>query len=199
MSDQPIQKAKIVQWTFGVCQNGKNLDDVVVNFKLYEDVPVTAANFASLSSPDFEKAGVPKYKGVYSHRLINGFMMQIGDTTCARVKDNNGTPTIINSGMPGTGGVSIYGSKFKDENFVHKHDGPGKLSMANAGKNTNGSQIFVTFTATPHLNGAHVVFGECATKEDLAKIMSFEKYGSRSGATSAIVWIKDTAVTEFYE
>lgn len=191
--------AKTVQWTFGVVENGVEKNEpVVVNFTMFKDVPKTVANFAALSDPEFEKAGVPKYKGVYSHRLIPGFMMQIGDTTQARTKVVNGV-TQKESGAAGTGGVSIYGGKFNDENFIHKHDKVGMLSMANSGPNTNGSQIFITTSVTSWLDGKHVVFGQCATPEDYAKIAAFEKYGSRSGATSALVYIKDTAIVDYYE
>ena len=76
----------------------------------------------------------------------------------------------------GTGGESIYGSKFRDENFNHRHQGPGILSMANAGPNTNGSQFFMTFVSTPHLNGAHVVFGKVT--EGMEMLAQMERVGS---------------------
>ena len=79
----------------------------------------------------------------------------------------------------GTGGESIYGAKFADENFKHKHQGPGILSMANAGPGTNGSQFFMTFVSTPHLNGAHVVFGKVI--DGLNMLEEMEAVGSRSG------------------
>lgn len=201
-TDQPIEHAKTVSLTFGICSidGTRAAEDVSVNLTLFKDTPVTSANFASLCSKKYQKAGVQKYEGVYSHRFIKNFMMQIGDTTQARVKvsEDGKTATRI-PGAKGTGGVSIYGAKFKDENFIHKHDKPGKLSMANAGKNTNGSQIFITTVATPHLDGAHVVFGECQTEDDFKKIKDMEKYiTNQNGDTGATIWIKSADVTEFY-
>ena len=87
------------------------------------------------------------------------------------------------------GGESIYGEKFEDENFKLKHTGPGVLSMANAGPNTNGSQFFLTVTQTPHLNGAHVVFGRVTAGVDVVK--SVEAVGTRSGRCTMKVLIAD--------
>ena len=89
----------------------------------------------------------------------------------------------------GTGGESIYGAKFPDENFIHKHTGRGVLSMANAGPNTNGSQFFLCFKATPHLDGRHVVFGQVV--EGLEVLDKLEAVGSRSGTPSQQVKIVD--------
>ena len=108
-----------------------------IYIKLYEDiVPKTCHNFKSLSKIE--------YKNCVIHRMIKGFMLQTGDYE----KSN------------GTGGASVYGKKFPDENFSLKHTKRGLLSMANSGPDTNGSQFFITFDAAPHLDVKHVVFGE---------------------------------------
>lgn len=132
-----------------------------IYFKLYDDVPKTAENFRALCTGEKGNTadGLPlSYKNSTFHRIIKGFMCQGGDFTSA----SKNQPL-------GTGGESIYGEKFNDENFVHKHDKPYLLSMANSGPNTNGSQFFITTVPTPHLDDKHVVFGEVLLGKGLVK------------------------------
>ncbi|KAL2832219.1 cyclophilin-like domain-containing protein [Aspergillus pseudoustus] len=151
---------------FDITADKKPLGRVV--FELFDNVvPKTARNFRELATGQhgFGYANSP------FHRVIPNFMLQGGDFT----RQN------------GTGGKSIYGEKFADENFQLKHDQPYLLSMANAGKNTNGSQFFITTVKTDWLDGAHVVFGKVISGQEV--VDAVEKLGSSSGKTKGLIEI----------
>merc|ERR1719223_836942 len=159
---------------FDISIGGQNAGRVTI--ELFADTPITSENFRALCTGEKGVGGSGKplhFKGCKYHRIIPGFMAQGGDFTRGN----------------GTGGESIYGNKFADENFNHKHTGSGILSMANAGPGTNGSQFFLCFEAFPHLDGKHVVFGKVVDGHDVLGKM--EAVGSQSGATSAPVVIAD--------
>ncbi|KAJ5633155.1 peptidyl-prolyl cis-trans isomerasevariant [Penicillium lividum] len=156
---------------FDVAANGNPMGRIV--FKLYDDaVPKTAKNFRELCTGQNGFG----YAGSGFHRVIPQFMLQGGDFT-----NHNGT-----------GGKSIYGEKFADENFQIKHTRPGLLSMANAGPNTNGSQFFITTVVTSWLDGKHVVFGEVTQGMEI--VSAIEQLGSSSGKPKAKVEITASGV-----
>ena len=160
---------------FDVTIGGQNAGRVTIEL-FANQVPNTAENFRCLCTGEkgVGKSGKPlHFKGSKFHRVINDFMAQGGDFTAGN----------------GTGGESIYGEKFADENFSLKHTGRGDLSMANAGPNTNGSQFFLTFIPCNWLDGKHVVFGKVV--DGMQVLDALESVGSSTGQTSASCMIAD--------
>ena len=164
----------MTQVFFDISIGGQKAGRVTMELSL--NTPVTSENFRALCTGEKGKgrSGMPlHFKNSNFHRVIPGFMAQGGDFTRGN----------------GTGGESIYGETFRDENFAHVHAKRGILSMANAGKDTNGSQFFLCFGETPHLDGAHVVFGEVI--DGWHVLDDIERVGSNGGATSKPVKITD--------
>merc|ERR1712098_331496 len=162
---------------FDVQINNQDAGRIVM--ELFDEVvPLTVANFYSIASGQNQQGFT--YRNTIFHRIIPSFMIQGGDF----------------ENFDGTGGQSIYGPKFNDENFLVKHGSPGLLSMANSGPNTNGAQFFITTVKTPWLDNKHVVFGRVDDQDSFNVVKRIEALGSSSGTPSKTVTITDSRVIQ---
>ena len=170
MTTPAVHSSVFFEVTIGGVPLGRRIE-----IDLFAETPATSENFRALCTGEKGTglSGKPlHFKGSLFHRIIPGFMAQGGDFTRGN----------------GTGGESIYGAKFADENFKYKHTGKGILSMANAGPGTNGSQFFLCFIPCDWLDGKHVVFGQVRATS-LPLLDQLEAVGSSSGKTSKQVVI----------
>eukprot|EP00835_Amoeboradix_gromovi_P007091 NODE_1052_length_1689_cov_0.396855.p1 type:complete len:294 gc:universal NODE_1052_length_1689_cov_0.396855:1366-485(-) len=174
ITEMNIKASEDVKYVYMSIQIGNILAGKMILQIRTDVVPITSENFLKLSTGELGFG----YKNCIFHRIIPGFMIQSGDF----VKQN------------GFGGQSIFGDTFKDENFDLKHLGPGILSMANSGKDTNSSQFFITTAATPHLDNRHVVFGRVIDGMDIVK--KIEAVGSKDGVPNHVVTIIDCGLHE---